>query len=969
MSAHRPRKIRISHLNAQSISNKLDQLKHFMATEKVDIMSVNESWLKPSTQLIIDNHQVVRHDRQLSGGGGVCLIIHNSLCFSKIEVPGSTDAESVTIKLHNCIRGEKDLYISTIYNPPQKEVNSLFLKNILALGEHVVIVGDLNAHHTAWLSKATNKSGLNIHELLSENECVMLNNEDATYEPLHRPDYKAILDLALCSEQLVPFVDSFRVTDEIRSDHLAINIVVDSKNMALARAQRETKTVERIDWGLFKEAIKENEKVLEGLNHSTVPELDSSVSSFTKAIQEAVASSTVIKKVTFNPDYHLQLPRYIVDILAERRRLEKIHTRTRDPELKRRINKLHETAKKKMREHKEGKWRNFCTSLNDHRVSDTILWRKIKSIEASTQEKPPKTPTLINNGSVSADPRKVAQIFAEQQEAIFTEPDDPAFDAAFKEKVDAHHPHLFSYDSGIEPELTTMGEVNEQIEGLRTRGAPGPDKITNVVLKRLPSAYRQELVHIINASMKLAHVPMTWKEATVVMLPKPLKDHKKAENFRPISLLNTLSKLLERVILVRLRVWIATNELLSKYQCGFRHNKQTKDQILRIIQEALKTFNNNELMGAIFIDIEKAFDKVWHSGLLHTLDEMEIPAYLGRWIQSYLDGRYFRVRVGQILSEVKVIFAGVPQGSVLGPVLFNLYFNKVSSCTSREVQFQTAARKIAELAMFADDLSSWASGKRLGTISKKLQEVLDNIEQFMNKWRMKVSTSKTVCTVFNKKGRDMGAQLALTYKQVLIASDKNPKFLGVTLDPGLRLHKHTEIIQQRAMKRLNMIRSVKGKNWGASSKLAMTMYKTLVRPLIEYVPFTTLNLAFSNYLKLERIQRAAVRKAYNYTRFTSTSDIYNKHGIESIHDRAVKLTDRYIYKAFHQNAIVRELVEEYNSRSEFDEGAFCKTKPRTTVLGKVKQYNTVSRSILKPITQQEQMEINQANFMNSDSYN
>ena len=92
-----------------------------------------------------------------------------------------------------------------------------------------------------------------------------------------------------------------------------------------------------------------------------------------------------------------------------------------------------------MREHKEGKWRNFCTCLNDHRVSDTILWRKIKSIEATTQEKPPKTPTLIHNGSVSADPRKVAQIFAEQQEAIFTEPDDPAFDASFKEEVDAHH--------------------------------------------------------------------------------------------------------------------------------------------------------------------------------------------------------------------------------------------------------------------------------------------------------------------------------------------------------------------------------------------------------------------------------------------------------------------------------------------------------------------------------------------------
>ena len=214
------------------------------------------------------------------------------------------------------------------------------------------------------------------------------------------------------------------------------------------------------------------------------------------------------------------------------------------------------------------------------------------------------------------------------------------------------------------------------------------------------------------------------------MLPKPMKDHKRAENFRPISLLNTMSKLLERIILVRLRIWIATKELLSKYQCGFRHNKQTKDQILRIIQDALKAFNCNKYMGAIFIDIEKAFDKVWHSGLLHNLDELQIPVYLGKWIQNYLTGRHFRVRVGSILSEIKFIRAGVPQGSVLGPVIFNLYFNKVSTCTTPAEQLDTECnqRKLAELAMFADDLSSWAVSKRLEAISSKLQQVHEQME-------------------------------------------------------------------------------------------------------------------------------------------------------------------------------------------------------------------------------------------------
>ena len=199
--------------------------------------------------------------------------------------------------------------------------------------------------------------------------------------------------------------------------------------------------------------------------------------------------------------------------------------------------------------------------------------------------------------------------------------------------------------------------------------------------------------------------------------------------------------------------------------------------------------------------------------------------------------------------------------------------------------------------MFADDLAAWARSKRLKDINSKLQQVLDNIEEWMNKWRMKVSTSKTVCTVFNKGGKNLSNKLTLTYKQAHISSDSNPKFLGVTLDPALRLNKHTEIIATRAKKRLNMIKSIKGKNWGASSKLAMTTYKVLVRPLIEYVPFITLLLPETNYMKLERIQREAVRNAYNWAQGTSTTEIYKQHNMESIKDRAIKLTDRYILQS------------------------------------------------------------------------
>jgi retron-type reverse transcriptase len=145
-------------------------------------------------------------------------------------------------------------------------------------------------------------------------------------------------------------------------------------------------------------------------------------------------------------------------------------------------------------------------------------------------------------------------------------------------------------------------------------------------------------------------------------------------------------------------------------------------------------------MGAIFVDIEKAFDRVWHNGLLYKLDKLKVPDYLGKWIRNYLDNRSFQVRIGSSLSSVRPVEAGVPQGSVLGPVLFNLFFNDITEKRVAKV----------ELGLFADDLSAWTCDKSLKRINLRIQAQLNHIESWMNKWQTTLSVSKTVWTVFSK---------------------------------------------------------------------------------------------------------------------------------------------------------------------------------------------------------------------------
>ena len=958
------RVFKIKHINIQSLKPKIHLVKNFLAATRTDILSVNETWLKPSDEILIENYSIIRFDRLTGGGGGVCLIIHNSISYTKVLVSNCPGTDHVTIRVHDCIRGKKDLYLTSLYVPPKINMEPNYFLKFLEIGENALLLGDLNAHHELWKSNKNNNIGNIIVNLQQQDKLVMLNNDQPTYEPLHRLSYKAILDFALGSNKLRELVSQFSVTDELRSDHLSIQLSLDTKNHKFARPHVESKVVTKINWHSFDRLIKQ--QIPADTNCNTIEGINLAVLDLTSKIQSATEESTETRTIQFNPDQHLQLPRFILDKIKEKRKLERQLKQSRNGQLKTLINKLGETITHLINKHNGDKWKRQCTALNNYRVSDTKLWRKLEAIENSTRPRTAKNPTILINGTPVSDPRIVAEHFACKQKEIFTEPTDPDFDEKFKETVDAAASTLFlRNEQADQPVEASLDEVNAIIKQLKHHKAPGPDKINNSVIKRLPNNYRQAFTMIANASIKLNYFPSIWKEATMVMVPKPLKDSLEDDNYRPISLLCTLSKVLERIIQTRMRSWIENNNLLSKYQCGFRNFRQTKDQIIRMIQNALTAFNTNEIMGAVFIDIEKAFDKVWHKGLLYELENLKIPSYLGKWLQSYLTGRYFKIRINNIFSSSKLIEAGVPQGSVLGPTLFNYYFNKIANCILFN-HLDPPPPKPASLALFADDLASWAKAKKLEQIRATLQAVLNNIEAWMNQWRTKVSIKKTICIVFNKGGKNLGSQLKLTYKNKQIASERNPKFLGVTLDPSLSLRQYTQNTVERAQKRINLIKSIKGKRWGASSKLIMTTYNALVRPILEYVPYATLILSDSNYIKLERIQRAAVRKAYYWAWHRSTNDIYKEHNIQSIKNRAIHLTDKYICTAYHSNIIIKELIDDYNILSEFDEGAHCHSAPRITILGKIKQFQVNCCAVLKATTQTEQMTIYQQQYINSD---
>ena len=264
----------------------------------------------------------------------------------------------------------------------------------------------------------------------------------------------------------------------------------------------------------------------------------------------------------------------------------------------------------------------------------------------------------------------------------------------------------------------------------------------------------------------------------------------------------------------------------------------------------------------------------------------------------------------------------------MGPVLFIIFFNDIVKTTPSPHDPQ--------LALFADDVAAWVASRSLKVIQLRLQKQLDHIEHWMSEWRTQLSINKTVFTIFNKSNKFIQNQVELKYNNQPIQPAKNFKFLGVTLDPGLKLNKYADELSIRSHKRLNMLRKIKGKNWGASTKLITTTYKVLVRSILEYAPFTLLTMAPTNQLKIEKIQRAAARIATFWPPHTSTSTIYSKLNLEPMMDRAYRLTDNYICKANANNPLIHTAIEEYKSSAALDDGAHAKTEPRTTILGILK---------------------------------
>jgi hypothetical protein len=215
-------------------------------------------------------------------------------------------------------------------------------------------------------------------------------------------------------------------------------------------------------------------------------------------------------------------------------------------------------------------------------------------------------------------------------------------------------------------------DVKYIIQKYPNRKSPGYDLITAEVAKYLPKKAIIHLTHIFNAILRLSYFPTVWKFSSIILFPKPNKPPDLATSYRPISLLPFFAKILEKLILKRILPSINENKILPDHQFGFRQSHSTIHQAHRIVDAISFSLEKKLYCACVFLDVSQAFDKVWHHGLLFKLKQFLHPSYY-LLIKSYLTNRNFRVCYGSSVSSIAPINAGVPQGGILSPILYNIY--------------------------------------------------------------------------------------------------------------------------------------------------------------------------------------------------------------------------------------------------------------------------------------------------------
>ena len=414
---------------------------------------------------------------------------------------------------------------------------------------------------------------------------------------------------------------------------------------------------------------------------------------------------------------------------------------------------------------------------------------------------------------------------------------------------------------------TNSSEILKLVKNFKEKRSTGHDEVSNFLLKNIIHEIVIPLEHIFNLSMTQGVVPDIMKMAKVVPIFKK-GDPLDSCNYRPISLLSSISKVLEKLIYDRTVGFLVSNNTFSDSQFGFRQKHSTVHAILHFINHVASANDDHCHTLGMFLDLSKAFDTMDHQILIHKLTHYGIRGRALEWFESYLRGRTQYVSINGVDSSFQQLLCGVPQGSLLGPLLFILYMN----------DFQNSSNVLSCI-LFADDSSVFFSHKNPNVLLETVNFELRHVEEWICANKLSLNLNKTQCMLFSNSISELPGSVYINNTVIKLVDSL--KFLGLTIDNKLSWKEHNLYLSKTLSRNIGIINKLK---MSFPKYILKSLYSTLILPYLNYGILAWGNSFHYQLDKLLILQKRVIRIICHTNRLSHTNSLFLENKILKVHD-------------------------------------------------------------------------------------
>lgn len=852
--------MKILQYNVQSLSKNKQELTRVLNEKDFDIAILAETWTNVGEELDrkyrvsgYHGHFDSRHD----GYGGAGILLNSRYNFAVLDVHIQSDKiQCAAIRIPSI-----NLTIVAVYVSPhvgaaemKTDLDNVFLQ--LGTYNKVIIGGDFNSHHVLWGNDICDKKGEELMTAINNSNLLILNDGSKTFVPLEPNRKSTAIDISLCSAQIFGEIDWHVIPQNIGgSAHVLIEVDLQID------VQRQPKYINR-------KKVNEEISKLEFDEGQGTDELRKEVRRITKL---NTRRNKYTPKVWWN--------KKVEEAWQKKNEAMKTFNKCSTLQNALQVKKLTATFKRLKKEGMQESIKEFANSI-DPQTSSKELWNRIGRLTGKKLRK-------RENNLVQED-ISMAETFLDMHFG--------------RTNVDVEAP--FTSGPVCNYNIMDSEKWDEILSRKRSTSAPAADNITYENLRAIKPSVKQNIIQEINVMYISGHLRDQLKEIKVVAIPKPGKNQMLVEGKRPVSLVPTITKVINTAVLDKIQEILDRNKVLPETSFGFRRNLSTSTCINFLVNQVKTNKRQHYKTAAIFLDLSNAFNAVKLDKLTEKMAGANFPNDIITWVMCFLQNRKVSINVNGVLVS-RVISDGLPQGDVLSPTLFNVYTRQLHEVVEEDVV----------LIQFADDFCILIKAKTVEEINEKGQRYINKFVEQTNYLNLKINPDKTKAVLFQLGD----ATINIKIDNKVIETVKSHKYLGIFVDRSLCFGQQIRSTCQKITDRLNMIKIISSVKCGGHPQSMILLYKALIRNVIEYCSSVTNNCSKTNQEKIQVVLNQALRKATGCSRTTPRNTLLALSGQEPWTIRVELVTCKEIAKSFAYRNVLYEQLEKVSEVNVEDE--------------------------------------------------